>query len=109
MNSYKDWYKNIEALPSLGKCKVYKQTKLEKVLANTLPYIIPFISKRRKIVIRSYWKHRYARRACTALCKLLMNKEHKPFSPIDFINELYEWEVITKSKDDEVKREQPIC
>ena len=100
MNSYKDWYKDIKSLPSLANAVVYKQTRLEKLLANTLPHIIPFISKRRSVAIRSYWKHRYARRACTALCKLLMNKEHKPFSLIDFSNELYEWEVITKSKDE---------
>lgn len=100
MDTYKEWFNSMKDFSPLGKCIVYRQTKLEKLLANTLPYVIPFISKRRRVAIRSYWKHRYARRASTALCKLLMNKEHKPFSLIDFSNELYEWEVITKSKDE---------
>lgn len=96
MTDYKEWFNHTKNLSTLGSCIVYKQTKLERLLAKTLPHIIPFISKRKRAAIRSYWKHRYARRACTALCKLLMNQEYKPFKPIDFNNELYEWEIINK-------------
>ena len=97
MKSYSEWYRNVSDLNSLGHCIVYKQTKLEKLMARTLPYIIPFISKRRRVAIRNYWKYRHGRRACTALCKLLMNQEYKPFHAMsDFTEELYEWEIIEK-------------
>lgn len=101
MTDYKEWFNNVKDRKSLGFCLVYKQTKLEKLLAKTLPHVIPFISKRRRVAIRSYWKHRYARRACAALCKLLKKQEYKPFTPVQFSDELYEWEVIEKGNNDE--------
>lgn len=101
MTGYKEWFNEVKDRKSLGLCLVYKQTKLEKLLAKTLPHVIPFISKRQRVAIRSYWKYRYARRACTALCNLLKNQEYKPFHAMpDFTDDLYEWEVITK-KDEE--------
>ena len=75
MVDYKEWFSNAKDLSPLGKCIVYKQTRLEKLFAKTLPYIMPFISKRRRVAIRNYWKYRHKRRACTALCKLLMEQE----------------------------------
>ena len=97
MTDYKEWFNKVNSRKSLGFCLVYKQTKIEKLLAKILPHIIPFISKRRRVAIRNYWKYRHGRRACTALCKLLMNQEYKPFHIMpDFTEELYEWEVIEK-------------
>lgn len=96
MTDYKEWFNNVKNLSTLGKCIVYKQTRLEKLLAKILPHIIPFISKRQRVAIRSYWKHRYARRAGAALCKLLKKQEYKPLTPVQFSNESYEWEVIEK-------------
>ena len=100
MNTYKEWFNDVRDVSLLGNCMVYRRTKLENVLAKILPRIIPFISKRRRAAIRSYWRHRYARRASAALCKLLKKQEYKPFTPVQFSDELYEWEVITK-KDNE--------
>lgn len=94
---YKEWVNAVRGVSPLGSCLVYKRTKLETALAKILPHIIPFISKRRRVAIRNYWKYRHSRRACTALCKLLMNQEYKPFHAMpDFTGELYEWEVIEK-------------
>lgn len=99
MIDYKEWFNNVKDLSPLSKCIVYRQTKLERVLAKILPHIIPFISKRRRVAIRNYWKYRHSRRACTALCKLLMNQEYKPFHAMpDFTDELYTWEVINKEE-----------
>ena len=102
MTDYKEWFNEVKDRKSLGFCLVYKQTKLEKLLAKTLPHVIPFISKRQRAAIRSYWKHRYARRACTALCNLLKNQEYKPFHAMpDFTDDLYEWEVIGKNNEEQ--------
>ena len=95
MENYSEWYRKLSDTKPLNRCVVYKQTRLERLLARTLPYCIPFISKRRRVAIRNYWKCRYARRASTALCKLLKNHEWKPPFPLpQFNEELYEWEVI---------------
>ena len=100
MTDYKEWFNNVKNLSPLGKCIVYRQTRLERVLAKILPHIISFINKRRRVAIRNYWKYRHSRRACTALCKLLMNQEYKPFHVMpDFTNELYEWEVVERKED----------
>ena len=99
MTNYKEWFDNVKGISSLGNCIVYRQTKLERLLANILLHIIPFISKRRRIIIRNYWKYRHCRRACTALCKLLMKQEYRPFHIMpDFTKELYEWEIINENK-----------
>lgn len=102
---YKEWFNSVKDVNLLGNCMVYKQTKLENALGKILPHIIPFISKRRRAAIRSYWRHKYARRACAALCKLLKKQEYKPFTftPVQFNDELYEWEVIEKGGDDETE------
>ena len=97
MIDYKEWFNNIKDVSPLSNCIVYKQTKLERLLANILPHIIPFISKRRRVVIRNYWKYRHSRRACTALCKLLMKQKYSPLHVMsDFTNELYEWKIINE-------------
>ena len=84
MDTYKEWFNSVKDLSPLSKCIVYRQTRLERVLAKTLPHIIPFISKRRRAAIRGYWKYRYSRRAGAALCKLLKEQEYKPFTPVPF-------------------------
>ena len=103
MAYYKEWFNGVRDVSTLGNCMVYKRTKLENALAKILPHIIPFISKGRRAAIRGYWKYRYSRRACAALCKLLKEQEYKPFTPVQFSDELYEWEVIEKGDDDESK------
>lgn len=101
MADYKEWFNGVRDVSPLGDCMVYKRTKLENALAKILPHIIPFINKRRRAAIRGYWKHRYARRAGAALCKLLKKQEYKPFTPVQFSDELYEWEVIEKGDDND--------
>lgn len=103
MADYKEWFNGVRDVSPLGDCMVYRRTKLENALAKILPHIIPFINKRRRAAIRSYWKYRYARRACAALCKLLKKQEYKPFTPVQFNDELYEWEVIEKGDNNESK------
>ena len=102
MTDYKEWFNEVKDRKSLSFCLVYKQTKLEKLLAKTLPHVIPFINKRQRVAIRSYWKSRHARRACTALCNLLKNQEYKPFHAMPyFTDDLYEWEVIRKNNEEQ--------
>jgi hypothetical protein len=105
MADYKEWFNGVRYVSTLGNCIVYKQTMLENAFAKILPHIIPFINKRRRAAIRRYWRHKYARRAGAALCKLLkkQEQEYKPFTPVQFSDELYEWEVIEKVDNDESK------
>ena len=104
MAEHKEWFNGVRDVSPLGNCIVYKQTMLENALAKILPHIIPFINKRRRAAIRRYWRHKYARRAGAALCKLLKEQEYKPFTPVQFgDDELYEWEVIEKGDNDESK------
>ena len=75
---------------------VYKATKLETFLSKHLPYWIPFISKRKRVKIKWYYKYRYKRRLCKAMVKTLAslpppNWEEVKFSPME-----WEWEVITR-------------
>lgn len=103
MADYKEWFNGVRDVSPLGNCIVYKQTMLENALAKILPYIIPFINKRRRAAIRRYWRYRYARRAGAALCKLLKKQEYEPFTSVQFSDELYEWEVIEKVDNNESK------
>ena len=73
---------------------VYKATKLEMFLSKHLPYWIPFISKRKRIKIKWYYKYRYKQRFCKTMVKALSSL---PFSnwkkKVDLTD--YDWEVIT--------------
>lgn len=89
---------------NLGKIITYKTHKWELWLSKILPYWLPFISKRRRVEIKWYWKHRGGRRACTAMTKALMMikyQEPKDWHKIEVSD--WEWEVITPKKDKQNK------
>ena len=73
---------------------VYKATKLEIFLSKHLPYWIPFISKRKRIKIKWYYKYRYKQRFCKTMTKALSNLSSSNWKKkIDLTD--YDWEVIT--------------
>lgn len=73
---------------------VHKATKLELFLSKYLPYWIPFISNRKRIRIKWYYKYRYRCRVHKALVEALMSLPPAPkiIEPLEF--EEFEWTVI---------------
>ena len=73
---------------------VYKATKLEMFLSKHLPYWIPFISKRKRIKIKWYYKYRYKQRFCKTMVKALSSLPSSNWKKkVDLTD--YDWEVIT--------------
>lgn len=73
---------------------VYKATKLEIFLSKHLPYWIPFISKRKRIKIKWYYKYRYKQRFCKNMVKALSSLPSSNWEKkVDLTD--YDWEVIT--------------
>lgn len=74
---------------------VYKATKTELFLSKYLPYLIPFISKRKRIKIKWYFKYRYRQRVANAFIKAL-----KPIQNYEKINLTYRkienWEIESR-------------
>lgn len=86
-------------MANLGNVIVYKTYKWELWLSKVLPYWLPFISKRKRVQIKWYWKYRGGRRACAALTNALKNvqcQEPKDWNKIakDIEDFYFEWEVI---------------
>lgn len=80
---------------TLNNCIVYKASPFEKFASRFFPYHIPFISKRKRVKIRNYFKYRYKIRLMNDL--VLQLKE----AYIDKIPDTvetdwtdWEWEVI---------------
>lgn len=82
---------------------IYRQTRIERFLENTLPYYLPFLSKRERVKLRQKYKYAYKRRLMKDLVdgldklykqgriqkeELLTNKE------IEWKEADYDWEVI---------------
>ena len=78
----------------LNNCIVYKASPFEEFASRFFPYHIPFISKRKLVKIRNYFKHRYKRRLMNDLVSQLrgiyMNKT-PDFTETDLTD--WEWEV----------------
>ena len=55
----------------LNNCIVYKASPFEKFASRFFPHYIPFISKRKRVKIRNYFKHRYKRRLMNDLVSQL--------------------------------------
>ena len=73
---------------------VYKATKLEMFLSKYLPYWIPFISKRKRIKIKWYYKYRYKQRFCKTMVKALSGLSSSNWEKkVDLTD--YDWKVIT--------------
>ena len=80
---------------------VYKATKLEIFLSKYLPYWIPFISKRKRIKIRQYYKYRYKQRLCKDMIKSLSSIPSPNWNKKIEINPMeWEWEVMTRERVD---------
>lgn len=79
-------------------CIVYRATKFEIFLSRFLPYHLPFISKRKRIRIRNYFRYAYQRRLMKDMTNALKELyTENSFRPIDWTNiwneEDYTWEV----------------
>ena len=80
---------------------VYKATKLEMFLSKHLPYWIPFISKRKRIKIKWYYKYRYKQRFCKDMVKSLSSIPSPNWNKKIEINPMeWEWEVMTRERVD---------
>lgn len=83
----------------LNNCIVYKASKWEILASKILPYYIPFISKRKRVIIRKYWRNRWRRKLHNDLCKVLskpcLQGLLKPTKEIKW----YDWEreIITNN------------
>lgn len=79
---------------------VYKASKLETFLSRLLSYHLPFISKKKRIRLRNYFKYAYQRRLMKDLTNVLKEiKDEDPTSQIQLSgwNEedySWAWEVI---------------
>ena len=88
----------IIIIMELNKCIVYKATRLETFLSRFLPYHLPFISKRKRVKIRNYFRYAYRRRLMKDMMNALEEVYAEPFDLTDdsfeWKTEDYEWEVI---------------
>lgn len=79
-------------------CIVYGSTKLERLLSKILPYYMPFLTKRKRVKIRSFWRNRYKNRLMTVLNNALLElyngqlNQQLAWSSIDETE--WEWEVL---------------
>lgn len=83
-----------------GNCLVYRSTKLEKSLSRILPYYIPFLTKRKQVKIRSFWRNRYKNRLMSDLNNAFQEAYKEQLNlplTLHSINETdWEWEVLMK-------------
>ena len=73
--------------------KVYKASKFEKFLSKFIPYYFPFLSKRKRVKIRKYWRNRWKSRLNNDLIKALPKNSLLPPSEKIYWDE-WEWEII---------------
>lgn len=90
-------YKN--GMPPIGSsillnCKVYKSSKFERILAKIIPYHFPFLSKRKRVIIRRYFRNRWKTRCNNDIVKALDGHIAEPPDRISWTNEDWEWDVI---------------
>lgn len=82
----------------LNNCIVYRATKFETFLSRFLPYHLPFISKRKRVRIRNYFRYAYKRRLMkdmtNALKEIYAENQFKPIQLGKWNEEDYSWEVI---------------
>lgn len=77
---------------------VYRATKLERFLSKFLPYHLPFISKRKRVKIRWYFRYAYRRRLMVDLTERLKENYASPTVTVKDLQqpiteEDYSWEV----------------
>ena len=84
-----------------GNCLVYRSTKLEKLLSRILPYYIPFLTKRKRVKIRSFWRNRYKNRLMSDLNNAFQEAYKEQLNlplTLPSIDETdWEWEILPKS------------
>ncbi len=84
----------------INNVKVYRASNFEKFACKFFPHLIPFISKRKRVRIRNYFKWAYRRRLMKDMVDVLGELyaktsplEKMEFGKIEFEN--YEWEVLS--------------
>lgn len=76
-------------------CIVYKSSKFERILAKIIPYHFPFLSKRKRVTIRRYFRNRWKTRLNNDLVNALLDGHIvEPSDRISWTNEDWEWNVI---------------
>ena len=78
---------------------VYRSAKLERLLSKILPYYLPFLTKRKRVKIRNYWRNCYKNRLMSDLNNALQelyNEQLNQSLTLPSIDETeWEWEVLT--------------
>lgn len=87
-------------------CLIYSSSKLERLLSKILSYYIPFLVKRKRVKIRSFWRNRYKNRLMSdlnnALQEVYKEQLNLPLT-LQSINETcYEWEVLMSQTKNEL-------
>ena len=86
----------------LNNVKVYRATRLELFLSKLIPYYAPFLNKRKRVIIRRYFRYKYQHRLMKDMTNLLDKAYSKglpePTKEIKWYD--WEWEVITSKKDE---------
>ena len=76
---------------------VYRSTKLERLLSKIIPYYIPFLTKRKRVKIRKYWRNRYKNRLMSDLTNALQAYKEQlnlPLTLPSIDKTEWEWEVL---------------
>ena len=86
---------------SIGYVHAYRQTRLERFLERTVPYL-PFVFKNKRERVRCRWRFRYAylQRLDDDLMAVLGKMQAKTFdaSKVD-LDPLFDWEITLKNDD----------
>lgn len=83
----------------LNSCIVYKANRFEIFASKFFPYHIPFISKRKRVKIKNFFKYRYKARLMNELVSQLRKAYINNIPNIvetDWTD--WEWEVIQNNK-----------
>lgn len=97
MKTFEEWKHDISALEKL-KVFTFKPTKFKLFLSRTIPYYIPFLHIRKRVILRNRFRYAGLVRAQKAMTDTLMRvykTEQKLSYPTEI--ELFEWEVIHDS------------
>ena len=71
----------------------FKANRLEILLSKTIPYIIPFITIRKRVCIRSFFRDRWRKRLCKEMASLLNGLYADKPIKVWTTDEEYEWTV----------------
>lgn len=85
----------------LNSARAYHANRWETFAAKFFPYQIPFLTKRQRVRIRSYFRNRWRKRLgklLTSLMEGVYADNHLKELNLKWSIEDYEWEVVTNTE-----------